>query len=130
MGTLDGRKGVEKFANSCPERINGSGGDGAKQGFEFREDLFDGVEVGTVGREIENGRSRCLDGGFYARHFMRGEIVHDNDVALAQRWDQALFNPRPKAVAVDGAVEHSRSRQFIPSQGGKESRRLPVSMRY
>src|SRR4029077_5112510 len=42
----------EGFGDCCDERFDGSGGDLSQQGFEFSEELFDGVEVWAVRGQV------------------------------------------------------------------------------
>ena len=53
-------------------------------GLEFGESLFDGIEVGAVGRQITHGRACRFDRSLNAWAFVRTEIVHDDDVARSQ----------------------------------------------
>ena len=52
--------------------------------FDFREHLFDRVKVGTVGRQIHDGRihsSHCLSCGL---PLLRGQVGHHEGVAGTQ----------------------------------------------
>ena len=74
----------ESFGDCCDERFDGSGGDLSQQGFEFSEELFDGVEVWAVRGQLAQLGAGGLDGFADAGDFVTGEIVHHNDIALAQ----------------------------------------------
>jgi hypothetical protein len=52
----------EGFGDCCDERFDGSGGDLSQQGFEFSEELFDGVEVWAVRGQVAQLRAGGLDG--------------------------------------------------------------------
>ena len=44
---------VDEFANGDPETLDGSLSRFAQERLELSEGVFDGIEVGTVGREVE-----------------------------------------------------------------------------
>jgi len=48
---------------------------------EFGEGLYDGIEVGTVGRQEEELGAYVVDGFAGGLAFAAAEIVHDDDVA-------------------------------------------------
>lgn len=78
----------------------------AHERLQFREGLFDGIEVGTVGRQQPQlgayGFDRSADLGL----FVDGEIIEDDHVAGPERGDQDLFDVGEKADVIDGTVEH------------------------
>ena len=43
----------EGFGDCCDEGFDGPGGGLSQQGFELGEELFDRVEVGAVGRQVD-----------------------------------------------------------------------------
>jgi hypothetical protein len=47
----------------------------------FGEGHFDGIEIGTVGRQEQNPCAPVANGFFGGLAFMRRQIVHDDDVA-------------------------------------------------
>ncbi len=63
------------------EGVEGSGGGVAHMRFELSEGVFDGVEVGTVGRQVEELGALGLDRLPEAGDFVGRQIVHDDDVA-------------------------------------------------
>ncbi len=62
--------------------------------FELGKHLFDRIEVGAVWRQIAQRRAGSLDCLPDTRDFVRWQIVHDDNIALAQRW-------RRHSIAVD-----------------------------
>src|SRR3712207_7768174 len=47
-----------------------------------------GVEVGTVGREVEQACTRCLDQGSHACPLVARQVVQDHDIARPQGGDE------------------------------------------
>ena len=94
--------------------------DGAQKRFEFREDLFDRIEIRTVRRQKAELRAGPFDGGADFRLFVHGEVVQDDDIPGAQRRCQHLLHVRAKTLAVDRPIEHGGRREFIGSQGGDD----------
>lgn len=78
-------EGIEAFTDDAPELIDGAGSGFAQYRLELGEGIFDGIEVGRVGRKgQERGAGRLhgiLDGGA----FVRRQVVEDHDIAGAQR---------------------------------------------
>lgn len=92
VGALCGREEVDDAPAGVPEGASGSLGGLAQQRLELGEGLFDGVEVGTVGREVAQVRTRRLDHLAHARPLVARQVVHDDDVAGAQFRDQDLLD--------------------------------------
>jgi hypothetical protein len=55
------RERGQQRADCLPQSVDRSLGGLAQQGLEFRESVFNRVEVGAVGREIEETCSSCFD---------------------------------------------------------------------
>ncbi len=70
--------------------FDGTLGGFAQQRLELGEDVFDQVEVGTIGRQEEEPGALRLDHLAHARSLVAGEVVHDHDVARAQFGRQDL----------------------------------------
>ena len=67
--------------------------------------VLDRVEVGTVGRKVEQPRSRRLDRHAHPRSLVAGQVVHDDDVAGRQFRHEPLVDIGLDRVAVDRPVE-------------------------
>jgi hypothetical protein len=95
---------------------------------ELGEDLLDWIEVWAVGRQEQESRASCPDGGSDGGLLVTGEIIHDDDVALAKRGSEQLFNPCGKGESVDRLVEHEGRGNPLAAQRGDEGHRLPVAV--
>ena len=111
-----GGEGVDEAADAVPERREGAFGGLAQQGLEFGEGELDRVEVGRIGRQLEQAGAGCLDGVADAGDLVRGEIVHDDDVARPQRRRQA---------AADVGAEDGAGHRPIDDEGGGEAAGAP-----
>jgi hypothetical protein len=60
---------------------------------------------------------------------MTAEIVHDDDVARLQGWNQHALDIDPEAFAVDRAIDLPWRLDAIVAQSGDEGHGLPVPMR-
>ena len=101
IGAFLGSEGSKDFANCGADALDGARGGFTQQVLEFREDLFDGVQVWRVLRQEEQfgpGRADELPHGFA---LVTAEIVHDDDVAFAQRRHQDTLDVGSKALAID-----------------------------
>src|SRR5580692_8020178 len=108
--------------------------------FQFGEDLFDGVEVGGIGRQEQKPGSASPDGAAHRLALVATErstpdapggrrVIEDDDVARLQRWGQNLIDIGPEALAVDWTIENPWGLDTITPQGGEEGHCLPVTVR-
>ena len=74
-------EGGENLGDAIDDAIFGSGIGLSQQGFEFGEDLFDGIEVGGIGRQEDKPRTGMADCGSDGVALMAAQIVDDHDVA-------------------------------------------------
>ena len=102
---------------------------GAQQAFKFREHLFDGVQIGRVGRQEEQPDACRLEHLADTAALMAAEIVEDDDAARLQFRDQELRGPCGEALTSDRAVKHARGNDAVMAQPGDEGQRFPVAMR-
>lgn len=75
---------VEEVADAPPGGLHGALGGLAKEVLQLREDLLNRVQVGAVGREVEEFRARRAERGPDGGTFVAPEVVHDNDVAARE----------------------------------------------
>ena len=121
---------VEEVADALPGGFDGSLGGLAQQGLELGEDLLDGIEVGTVGRQEEQLGAGGADGAAHGLAFVAAEIVHDDDVAGLERRDENLLDIGEEAFAVDRPVDDAGCVDAVAAQGGEEGQRPPAAMRH
>ena len=77
----------EGGTDGVPEGGSRPGRRGAQERLELGKDLFDGVVIGGIRGEEEQGRPRCFNRLADRRPFVGAEIVQDDCVARAQRRD-------------------------------------------
>ena len=123
------REGGERFFYGSAKGACGPGGCGAQDVFEFGERLLDGIEVWTVGRKIDQLRPGLFNGLAYARDFVDGQIVHDDDIAVAQRGDEHPLHIGEEQGPVHCSVENEWRGDATLPQSRDEGHRLPVAER-
>jgi hypothetical protein len=89
---------------------------------------FKNIEAMAAWKEQQDC-SNVLDCPTHGGLFMRGQIIHDDDIAGFQSRHQDLFNVGEEQLAVDCTVEYAGGDQTIRGQGSNESRSLPVTLR-
>ena len=129
VSAFDRCEEVDHAADRRPEAIDGSLGGLAQERLELGESVLDWVEVGRVGRQVEEARARRLDPLSGRLPLVAGQVVHDDDVALAQFGNEDALDIGLEGVAIDWAVEHEGRDHATGGQAGDESRRFPVAMR-
>ena len=100
----------ERFAEGVPKPGDGSGGDLSQERFELGEGLLDGIEIGAIGRQVDEHRATSLDRLAYAGNFV---ARHNDDVAWRQRRSEDLFNIGEEHDAIHGAVNDQRSDKAV-----------------
>jgi hypothetical protein len=96
---------------------------------DFGEGLLDRIEVRRVfGQEPEPGAGR-LDGVADGFALVAAEIVHDDNVAGLQSWEQLLVDIGAEAFAIDGAIEDARRREAVAAECAQEGQGAPASLR-
>lgn len=120
---------VEDLTDFLPEGVGAARGGLTKQRFEFGEELFDGVQVGRIRRQIEQRGLRRSDGFFHSSHLVAAEVVEDHDVPGLQGGAQKLPHPGQEQFAIHGPVGDQGRRQLIVPQTGDKGGRLPIAIR-
>jgi hypothetical protein len=120
----------ERLSDGFDEGVKRSCGGLAKCGFELGEGLFDGIEVGAIGREIAQRRAGPLDRFFDASDFVTGKIIHDDDIAMAQGRGEKVLDIGQETRSVHRTVKYTGCGDLIVAQGGNECWRHPMAMRH
>src|ERR1700761_5640865 len=120
---------IEEAPESAPKGVDGADGARAQQALELGECHFDRVEIGAIGGQEQQSRFGTLDQLAHASNLVRGQIVHDDDVARSERRDQHLLDKRQEQLTVDGTVEYGACRDAVATQRGDDGAGLPVPMR-
>ncbi len=97
--------GLESLCGGVFELRHGSCGERAQAGFELGPGFFDGIEVGRVGWQVEQGCLASLDPFAYAVDLVRAQVVHNDHVAGTQLRAQYLVEEGQKHVAVGGGLD-------------------------
>ena len=84
VGEISLGDGVDDGADTVKQGIDRAPGGAAHQGFEFGEEQLDGIEVWAIRGEEEQGAACRFDQGADDRAAVRGEVVHDDNLALDQ----------------------------------------------
>jgi len=95
---------------------------------ELGENLLDGVQIWGIFRQEEEFGACGTYGSANGLSFMTAEIVHDDDVAGSQGWDEKLLDIDLKRLAVDRAVEEPWGVDAIMAERGEEGHGLPAAI--
>lgn len=120
---------VEHLTDFFPKGVDAARGRLPKQRFEFGEELFDGVQVGGIRRQIEQRGLRRHDGFFHSGHLVAAEVVEDHHVAGLQGGTQKLPHPGQEQFAIHRPVGDQGRGQSIVPQTRKKRGRLPIAIR-
>jgi len=111
-----------------PDVVDGALLCGTHAVFDFGEGLLDRIEVGRIGRQIPQPRPGSVDEAAQRGRLVAAEIIHDDDVAGLEDWNELLFDISSKAFAVDRTVEDAGGRELIAAKGAEEGQCPPVAM--
>jgi len=103
-----------------PRVLDGTLLGGAHPVFDLGEGLLDGIEVGGVWRQVPEPGAGGLDEATQNGGFVAAEIVHDDDVAGSEHWDELLFDIGTEALAIDWAIEDAWGCEAVAAQGTEE----------
>ena len=109
--------------------VQSAGGLLTQMRFEFGKSHFNGIEIGTVRRQIADAHPSIRKQPTDVLDFMGGEVVEDERVALAQLWTEYLLQINRENLGIDGAFNQKGSFDAFMAQGRNESGTLPVAMR-
>src|ERR1700761_217135 len=90
--TFIGVEGAKKLSDCVPKAFARAGGCLPQQRLEFGEHQFNRVEIGAVGREVEDAGADGGDCLGDTRHLMCPEIIHDDDVARREHGSKELLD--------------------------------------
>ena len=94
---------------------------------ELGEHLLDRVEVGAAGRKEQQAGARASDRRAHRFGLVAAEIVHDDDVAAAERRNQLGFDIGLEGGAGDRSVRNPRGVDPVLPQSGDECRSVPMA---
>ena len=120
---------LQRFAEQRPERVDRATSRGANDGFQLRKAQFDGVEVGAVRRQIHQRGAGGFDGVAHAGHFVRAQVVGDDDVTGVERGHEDLFHVGEEARPIDRAVEDAGRGQARDAERRDKRAGLPARKR-
>ena len=122
------REGGEGRCQSAIKRIQVTGRCLAQMGLEFGKSQFNRIEVGAVRGQVTevNPASREQPGDVL--DFVRGEVVEDERVALAQLRTEHLLKLDREDLGIHRSFHQEGGGDAFLAQGRNEGRTLPVPM--
>ena len=124
-----GWEGAEERSDALPCFLYGSLGGFSQEQLELGEDLFDGIEVGGVGRQEQQPGSSRADRLADGRALVTAKIVHDDHIAGSERGHEELLDPCGKALAADRPIEDARRVDPVMAKCSQEGQRAPLAER-
>lgn len=118
----------QTVADGGPEFGDGAAARGPEQPFQLRKPEFDRIEVRTIGRQIPERRAGGFDPLPHPLDVMGRQVIHDDDVARAQRGREDLVQIGEEGVAVHRPVEEAWGGEAIDTERADKRAGLPVLM--
>src|SRR5688572_20694458 len=91
----------------------GLGGGLSEDRLELGKELLNRVEVWAVWREVEKECTARLDCLADAGDLVNADVVHDDDVAALERWNENLFDIGQEAWAIHRPIQQQRGRDTV-----------------
>ena len=129
-GVIDAFVGREKAEGRRDQRahvIEAARARRAEKRFQLRERQLDRIEVGTVGREESEGRTRLCDRDSDLGLLVDREVVEDDDIARPQRGHQYLLDIGEEHRAINRSIEDGWRAQAVEAKRGDDGVRLPMT---
>ena len=123
-------KAVDQSSDRTPQSLDGSFGGGSQQPLELGERVLDGIEVGTVRRQIEVVDPAAVEGRPYTRRLVRRQVVENDQVARSRLLGEDLFDVGGECVRIHGPVQHHRGNEPFGRQAAHEGGGFPVAVRH
>jgi hypothetical protein len=101
----------------------------AQKRFQLRKREFNGIEIGTVGRQKAEARPDAFNGGLHLRLFVHRQVVEHDHVAGAERRDEHVLDVGEKRGVIEWPVEYRRRGEPLDAQRRDHGVRLPVPIR-
>ena len=95
----------EPFTKGPAQRADRPCGDFTQVSFELAPGRFDRVEVGRVGRQVDQSRSGRFDLRLHALDLVGTQVVHDHDGPSAELGDKHLFQVGQEHRPVGGSSD-------------------------
>lgn len=121
---------IQGAADGLPQALSGALGGLAQRRLELGAGQFDRVEVGAVGRQVDELGALCRDGLGDAGDLVAAQIVELNDVVGSQGRRQHLFDISAEALAIDRAVEDTGRGDAAAAQAGDQRGHHPMPVRH
>jgi len=121
---------LKECADLPPCGLEGSFVGFPQECLQFCEDLLDGIEVRTVGREKEQLCADRADQAADSLALVATEIVDNDDVALAEGRQKHLLDIGQEAAAIDRAVDDAGGIDPIAPEGCQEGHGPPAALRH
>ena len=109
--------------------LDGSFGGFAQECFELGKDLLDGIEIWRVRRQEEELGAGQAEGSANGFAFVAAKIIHDDDIAGLQCWQEYLLDISQETGAIDRSIDDARGIDAIGAQCCQEGQRPPSSER-
>jgi len=109
--------------------VQSAGGLLTQMRFEFGKSHFNGIEIGTVRRQVADAHLSIRKQPTDVLDCVSGKVIEDERVALAQLGTEPLLKINREHLGIDGAFDQKRSLDAVMAQGRNEGGALPVAMR-
>ena len=110
MATITRENELQSTENGVGEIGGKANGPFTQNAFELGPEHFDGVEIGTVRRQIEQRNARRAEDLFDLIDMIRAHVVHDDNISRTQPGNQLIleeaYEPLPGGTALVGGKHH------------------------
>ena len=76
----------------------------AKQSLELGEEVFNGVEIRGIGRQIKDRCTPLRESLFNSCHLVRTQVIGHHDISLVECWAEHLADILQKGLSSERAI--------------------------
>ena len=124
MQAIQLRNRIECHTNRVREQVQTSDLPSTKEGLHLGPHLLNGIQIGTVGRKVQNFHPLFLQDLPDSLYMVRAHIVHHNNVSGLKSRKQGFFQILDKAFPRCPALVRCKCLFPIQSDGRKDCRCL------
>lgn len=124
-----GCEGGERFVKGLLKGGDGTSLEGPQFLFHLCPALFDGIEIGRIGRQVAESGAGLLNELAYTVHFVGAQIIHDHELAGFQLRTEYVSEISQEDIAIGGRLNGHSGHPSGNTDGSQQCQGSPATGR-